>query len=135
MDPTQHHARLAAPTSLIDVAMMRRALAQAKLAVQIGEVKTGDRMVVRHKGVVVADIPAKSLTDEAPIYDQPTSEPAQVTAAREWTPDHLNDLQASEVEDALKQLLSHPTIASKRSVTSESSHCERFWQRPYFAGS
>ena len=30
----------------------------------IGEVK-GDRMVVRHKGVVVADLPAKSLTDEA----------------------------------------------------------------------
>ena len=91
-------------------------------AVQIGEVKTGDRMVVRHKGVVVADIPAKSLTDEAPIYDQPTSEPAQVTAAREWTPDHLNDLQASEVEEALKQLLSHPTIASKRWVWSQYDH-------------
>ena len=41
MDPTQHHARLAAPTSLIDVVMMRRALAQAKLAVQIGEVPVG----------------------------------------------------------------------------------------------
>ena len=42
----------------------------------LGEVKEGDRMVVRHKGVVVADLPAKSLTDEAPVYDQPTSEPA-----------------------------------------------------------
>ena len=34
-------------------------------AAKIGEVKEGDRMVVRHKGVVVADLPAKSLTDEA----------------------------------------------------------------------
>ena len=34
-------------------------------------------MVVRHKGVVVADLPAKSLTDEAPIYDQPSTEPAR----------------------------------------------------------
>ena len=34
-------------------------------AAHIGEVKEGDRMVVRHKGVVVADLPAKSLTDEA----------------------------------------------------------------------
>ena len=40
-------------------------------AAHIGEVKEGDRMVVRHKGVVVADLPAKSLTDEAPVYDQP----------------------------------------------------------------
>ena len=38
-------------------------------------------MVVRHKGVVVADLPAKSLTDEAPIYDQPSTEPAHVTQA------------------------------------------------------
>ena len=29
-------------------------------AARIGEVKEGDRMVVRHKGVVVADLPAKS---------------------------------------------------------------------------
>ena len=91
-------------------------------AVQIGEVKTGDRMVVRHKGVVVADIPAKSLTDEAPIYDQPTVEPAQVTAARSWTPDAFADLQPSETEDALKQLLGHPTIASKRWVWRQYDH-------------
>ena len=91
-------------------------------AVQIGEVKEGDRMVVRHKGVVVADIPAKSLTDEAPIYDQPTSEPSHVKAARDWTPDHLNDLQSTEVEEACRQLLTHPTIASKRWVWSQYDH-------------
>ena len=51
-------------------------------AAKIGEVKEGDRMVVRHKGVVVADLPAKSLTDEAPVYDQPASEPPQVRAGR-----------------------------------------------------
>ena len=40
------------------------------------EVKEGDRMVVRHKGVVVADLPAKSLTDNAPVYDhQPVNRP------------------------------------------------------------
>ena len=41
-------------------------------------------MVVRHKGVVVADLPAKSLTDEAPVYDQPTREPVYLVKAREW---------------------------------------------------
>ena len=49
-------------------------------------------MVVRHKGVVVADLPAKSLTDEAPVYDQPASEPAHVAEARQWTIDSVPDL-------------------------------------------
>ena len=53
-------------------------------------------MVVRHKGVVVADLPAKSLTDEAPVYDQPASEPAHVVEARKWTIDSVLDL--SEVK-------------------------------------
>ncbi|MFP6886766.1 MAG: AIR synthase related protein, partial [Opitutales bacterium] len=68
------------------------------------------------------DIPAKSLTDEAPVYDQPTVEPTQVTAAREWTPDALTDLQPSETKDALKQLLGHPTIASKRWIWRQYDH-------------
>ena len=58
-------------------------------AARIGEVKEGDRMVVRHKGVVVADLPAKSLTDEAPVYDQPTSEPAHLASARDWKVDSI----------------------------------------------
>ena len=91
-------------------------------AVQIGEVKEGDRMVVRHKGVVVADIPAKSLTDEAPIYDQPSKEPVHVAAARDWTPGKYDDLQAEEVEDAFTQLLGHPTIASKHWIWRQYDH-------------
>ena len=91
-------------------------------AVQIGEVKEGNRMVVRQKGVVVADIPAKSLTDEAPIYDQPSIEPAQVAQARQWTPDGLTDLLHGEVEEALRQLLAHPTIASKRWIWRQYDH-------------
>ncbi|MBT4666304.1 MAG: phosphoribosylformylglycinamidine synthase subunit PurL, partial [Opitutae bacterium] len=91
-------------------------------AVQIGEVKEGDRMVVRHKGVVVADIPAKSLTDEAPIYDQPSEEPAHVADARDWTPNKYADLQAGEVEEALNQLLEHPTIASKHWIWRQYDH-------------
>ena len=91
-------------------------------AAQIGEVKEGDRMVVRHKGVVVADIPAKSLTDEAPIYDQPSKEPAHIAAARDWTPDKYDDLQAEEVEDAFMQLLGHPTIASKHWIWRQYDH-------------
>ena len=79
-------------------------------------------MVVRHKGVVVVDLPAKSLTDEAPVYDQPSSEPPHVVEARNWTLETIPKLEVSEVEGALKNLLSHPTIASKRWVWQQYDH-------------
>ena len=91
-------------------------------AAHIGEVKEGDRMVVRHKGVVVADLPAKSLTDEAPVYDQPTSEPAHLAVAREWNLDSVPELASDGVESALLGLLQHPTIACKRWVWKQYDH-------------
>lgn len=91
-------------------------------AARIGEVKEGDRMVVRQKGVVVADLPAKSLTDEAPVYDQPTKEPVHIAEAREWTVDSVADLKRDEVGEALGKLLAHPTIASKRWVWQQYDH-------------
>ncbi len=91
-------------------------------AAHIGEVKEGDRMVVRHKGVVVADLPAKSLTDEAPVYDQPASEPLHVEAARDWSPSQILDISSNQVESSLKNLLIHPTIASKRWVWQQYDH-------------
>ena len=91
-------------------------------AAQIGEVKDGDRMIVRHKGVIVADLPAKSLTDEAPVYDQPSSEPSHVVEARNWSIDSVPNLSSDQVEDALRNLLSHPTIASKRWVWQQYDH-------------
>ena len=91
-------------------------------AAHIGEVKEGDRMVVRHKGVVVADLPAKSLTDEAPVYDQPSTEPIHVSNSRIWTEQSIPDLESGSVENAVKNLLSHPTIASKRWVWQQYDH-------------
>ena len=91
-------------------------------AARVGEVKEGDRMVVRHKGVVVADLPAKSLTDNAPVYDQPASEPAHVLEARNWQVDTIPELVVDEVKGALEKLLRHPTIASKRWVWEQYDH-------------
>jgi len=91
-------------------------------AARIGEVKEGDRMVVRHKGVVVADLPAKSLTDEAPVYDQPAQEPVHIAAARDWRVDSVSDLKSDGVGEALGKLLAHPTIASKRWVWQQYDH-------------
>ncbi len=91
-------------------------------AAHVGEVKDGDRMVVRHKGVVVADLPAKSLTDEAPIYDQPAKEPAHIGVAREWSMNSIPELSSESVQLSLEKLLAHPTIASKRWVWQQYDH-------------
>src|SRR5215204_1248968 len=45
-------------------------------AVRIGEVTTDGRLRVRHRGEVVAEIPNRSLTDDAPVYRRPMAEPA-----------------------------------------------------------
>ncbi len=91
-------------------------------AARIGEVKEGDRMVVRHKGVVVADLPAKSLTDDAPVYDQPAEAPVHIAEARDWSVESIPDLKSDGVGEALDKLLVHPTIASKRWVWQQYDH-------------
>src|SRR3989338_1766939 len=44
-------------------------------SVKLGEVKDGKAMRVFENGKVVAEIPAKALTDEAPVYDREMKEP------------------------------------------------------------
>src|SRR5687767_13260651 len=52
-------------------------------AVRIGEVTTDGRLRVRNKGDIVADIPNKALTDDAPRYQRPVAEPAYLQEARQ----------------------------------------------------
>src|SRR5881397_3374894 len=47
-------------------------------AVKIGEVTTDGRLRVKDHGVVVADIPNRALTDEAPVYRRPMAEPPYI---------------------------------------------------------
>ncbi len=91
-------------------------------AEQVGEVTGGDRMVVKHHGVPVADIPAKLLTDEGPVYHRESREPAYLRETGGWKPESLGDPAPERLRDALPRLLSHPTIASKRWVYQQYDH-------------
>jgi phosphoribosylformylglycinamidine synthase len=44
-------------------------------AATVGVVTDTGRMIVKHKGVVEADIPSRQLADEAPLYDRPHTKP------------------------------------------------------------
>jgi phosphoribosylformylglycinamidine synthase len=93
-------------------------------AARVGEVTGTGRMVVRHHGVVVADIPASALTDKAPVYARQASRPAYLDETSRWTAQGagLADLDAARARAALPVLLAHPTIASKAWIYRQYDH-------------
>jgi phosphoribosylformylglycinamidine synthase len=92
-------------------------------AVHIGDVTTDGRMRVKERGQVVADIPNTALTDDAPVYQRPMSEPDYLKDARQL------DLAAFPAPDAaskvLRRLLASPNVASKRWVYRQYDHMVR----------
>jgi phosphoribosylformylglycinamidine synthase len=87
---------------------------------EVGFVTDTGRMVVRHGGKIVADIPAKKIADESPIYQRESSEPEYLKAVRAFRLGTIADSQ-SPISDLLK-LLAWPTIASKNWVYRQYDH-------------
>src|SRR5437660_9273015 len=90
---------------------------------EIGFVTDTGRMVVKNHGQPVADIPAKKLADEAPLYQREFRDPAYVKAGRAFTLAGIPDTQDATAN--LKALLSWPTIASKNWVYRQYDHMVR----------
>jgi phosphoribosylformylglycinamidine synthase II len=90
---------------------------------EIGRVTDTGRMVVRNNGQIVADIPAKKLADEAPVYQREAREPDYIKAVRAFTLEGLAVTQ--DPASDLKALLSWPTIASKNWVYRQYDHTVR----------
>jgi phosphoribosylformylglycinamidine synthase len=90
---------------------------------QIGVVTDTGRMVVKHHGQVVADIPAAKLANDAPVYHRESRPPAYFAMTRAFTPAQLPD--TAKPMEALKKLLAWPTIASKNWVYRQYDHMVR----------
>src|SRR5215831_20149383 len=96
---------------------------------EIGRVTSDGIMRVRNNGAIAAEIPAKALAEEAPLYSREAKEPV---ATRLWpvrngrpTGPWLQDLAKIDNHNALGQLLRHPTIASKNRVYRQYDHTVR----------
>jgi phosphoribosylformylglycinamidine synthase len=89
----------------------------------VGEVTTDGRLRVKDHGAVVADIPNRALTDDAPVYRRPMTPAAYITEAQQLSLDALGNPPA--VADAFRRLLASPTIASKRWVYRQYDHMVR----------
>jgi len=92
-------------------------------AVRIGHV-TGDGLVrVQDDGKTVAEMPARALADEAPLYERPTARPRYLDAVARIDPAVF--ASAPPAQDALLALLASPTIASKRWLYRQYDHMVR----------
>ncbi len=89
-------------------------------AVQIGKVTSDKFMRVREHGRVVAEIPAKALADDAPLYAREAKEPAWTQSVREL--DLAKIPQPVDCAAVLKKLLADPSIASKHWVWEQYDH-------------
>jgi phosphoribosylformylglycinamidine synthase len=80
-------------------------------AVHIGEVTTDGMLRVKERGTVVAEIPNRALTDEAPLYRRPMSEPEYLREVQQL------DL-AALTRDGLKAVPSNRTADTSHVGTS-----------------
>ncbi|MGA3145020.1 MAG: phosphoribosylformylglycinamidine synthase subunit PurL [Verrucomicrobiota bacterium] len=90
---------------------------------EIGFVTDTGRMVVKQHGKVVADIPAKKIADESPVYQRESQEPEYLKAVRAFRLDGIPDTQDAKTN--LLKLLAWPTIASKNWVYRQYDHMVR----------
>ena len=87
---------------------------------EIGRVTDDGVMRVRNNGVIAAEIPAKPLAEEAPLYShQAKPVPTRRDARR------IENLPKIDNHQALRQLLRDPTIASKNWVYHQYDHTVR----------
>ncbi len=90
---------------------------------EIGTVTDTGRMVVRWQGQVVADIPARQIADESPVYEREAREPRYLESVRAFTLDGIPD--TADPAPQLISLLSWPTIASKNWIYRQYDHMVR----------
>jgi phosphoribosylformylglycinamidine synthase len=91
-------------------------------ASRIGHVTDDGMLRVKERGVLVAEIPNRALTDEAPVYRRPMSEPEYLREAQTLD---VDSLRAGDQNAALLALLASPTIASKKWIYRQYDHMVR----------
>src|SRR5438309_3396182 len=90
---------------------------------EIGRVTDDGMMRVRNNGAIAAEIPAKPLAQEAPLYSRKAKPVAALL--RDASSLTKRQLQKINNHEALRQLLLDPTIASKNWVYRQYDHTVR----------
>jgi phosphoribosylformylglycinamidine synthase II len=94
---------------------------------EIGRVTDDGMMRVRNDGAIAAEIPAKALAEQAPVYSREARKPTTDYMDISDT-ELISKISGSSVQSAvesLRQLLRDPTIASKNWVYRQYDHTVR----------
>jgi phosphoribosylformylglycinamidine synthase II len=89
-------------------------------AVKVGEVTDGHRLKIHERGELVADVPNRGLTDEAPVYNRPMQAPMWQQSVQELSFAELTPVPSAQ--QTFDQLIAVPTIASKRWAYRQYDH-------------
>jgi phosphoribosylformylglycinamidine synthase len=89
-------------------------------ATVVGKVTDDGMLRLLENGAVVAEIPVKALTEEAPVYQRPAKEPEYYRKLKNTDLTHIKPKEAAE--NILLALLSNPTIASKEWIYRQYDH-------------
>ncbi len=84
----------------------------------IGEVRPGETLTIRLDGEVVAEVPAASLADDAPLYDRPAARPTWLDEIQAMHADR----EVHDVGETLLELLSDPAIGSSAWIHTQYDH-------------
>ena len=92
-------------------------------AVRIGHVTADGILRIRDRETLVAEIPNRALTDEAPVYRRPMQRPANLEELRELPDEARQPL--TRPSDALLTILGSPTVSSKRWIYEQYDYMVR----------
>ena len=92
-------------------------------AVRIGEVTDDGYLTVSDKDKGVAEIPAKFLTEDAPVYTREEREPEYLRKIRDFNISAIPEPR--DYDDVVKILLASPSVSSKRWVYEQYDHTVR----------
>ncbi|WP_018885380.1 phosphoribosylformylglycinamidine synthase subunit PurL [Paenibacillus massiliensis] len=93
------------------------------ICAKVGKVTDDGRLRLYHHGEVVGDMPVNALVDECPIYDKPSSVPAYYEEQAKV--DTSSYAEVKDLSAALKQVLSSPSVASKKWVYEQYDYMVR----------
>jgi len=83
----------------------------------IGQTTDTGRLVIKHKGAVVADMPVDALSEEAPVYERPYTRKAKLLPLDSRTVDDTRPPLVS-----LLRLLQSPDLCSRRWIWEQYDH-------------
>ncbi len=85
----------------------------------IGETTDTNRMEVFYKGEKIVDLPISAIVDDAPVYNRPRKEPEYLKETKRFNQENLPGV---DLKEAIKKVLSSPTIAKKDWIYRQYDH-------------